>query len=243
MDSEPPERNDEGSPGPSPEPSREEVERRVREGMDVLRAVARQVARRLGGKVPLDDLVSHGSAALFDIARGFDPSRARFQAYAAMKLRWAMIDGVRRDGRGFLAGRASALLASQRLSEATPGPDDASGEPPTEEAYQARLRGVLAGHAAALAVGLASRTPDVAGVPDASENAEERLARAQFGAFLRARVQSLPARERALVERHYFGGENFDAIARDLGISKSWASRVHAQAISQLAESLRVAEP
>ena len=33
------------------------------------------------------------------------------------------------------------------------------------------------------------------------------------------------------MERHYYGGEPFDVIAADLGISKSWASRLHERAI------------
>ena len=52
-------------------------------------------------------------------------------------------------------------------------------------------------------------------------------------------MEALPARERALIERHYFGGEPFDEIAKDLGISKSWASRLHTQAIQALAKALR----
>lgn len=47
-------------------------------------------------------------------------------------------------------------------------------------------------------------------------------------------VASLPTRERLLVERHYYDGERFDVIARDLGISKSWASRLHDRALRSL---------
>ena len=43
----------------------------------------------------------------------------------------------------------------------------------------------------------------------------------------------------AVTERNYFGDERFDDIARSLGVSKSWASRLHAQAMRALAERLR----
>ena len=61
--------------------------------------------------------------------------------------------------------------------------------------------------------------------------------------MLEGLVRDLPDRERALIDRHYFGGEPFDEIAKDIGISKSWASRLHAQAIQKLAAALRGAEP
>ena len=37
----------------------------------------------------------------------------------------------------------------------------------------------------------------------------------------------------------FFAFYGFDAIATDLGVSKSWASRLHAQAMAALAEVLR----
>ena len=232
-------------PEDPPEVSPEEFDRRVREGMEVLSAVARSVSRRLGGKVPLDDLRGHGSQALLYVARTFYPRRAKFHSYAALKLKWAIFDGLRRESRGRIAARANALLASERFGAEADregeGPADAS--PGTEEGYAARLGGLLAGHAAALAIGLVSRPERLASVADAGENAEERLASEQFKALVRERVRELPVRERALVERHYFGGEQFDAIARDLGISKSWASRIHAQAIAQLRDALVAPSP
>jgi RNA polymerase sigma factor for flagellar operon FliA len=68
---------------------------------------------------------------------------------------------------------------------------------------------------------------------------EQALLRAARADALREAVVQLPTEQRALVERHYFGDEPFDRIAEDLGISKSWASRLHAQAIGVLAATLR----
>ena len=74
-----------------------------------------------------------------------------------------------------------------------------------------------------------------------AQSPEDEAARSELAAQVRMRVSALPERERALVERHYFGDEPFDRIAQDLGISKSWASRLHERAISQLARDLRAA--
>ena len=76
-------------------------------------------------------------------------------------------------------------------------------------------------------------------VGDDSGSPEEVTARAQVAASVRGALSDLPERERALVERHYYGGEAFEAIAEDLGISKSWASRLHERAIATLGKALR----
>jgi DNA-directed RNA polymerase specialized sigma subunit len=56
---------------------------------------------------------------------------------------------------------------------------------------------------------------------------------------VRAIVARLPERERTLIEQLYFGDENSDRVALSLGISKSWASRLHAQAIATITSELR----
>ncbi len=44
----------------------------------------------------------------------------------------------------------------------------------------------------------------------------------------------LPERERALMKKHYWEGKNLLEAGEELGISKSWASRLHAQAVERL---------
>lgn len=191
----------------------------------------------------VDDLRSVGYAALLDAARTFDPGRAEFRAYASKRIRWALLDACRRETHSRTeAVRLASLTASERYGE-TLAPLPHGDEPGVvgEEAERARLRQILAGHAAALALGLVVPAGALDERIDHAGDAEERLARLELGAALRRQVARLPDRERALVLRHYFDGEPFDAIAASLGISKSWASRLHAQAIRALAGAM--AEP
>jgi len=57
-------------------------------------------------------------------------------------------------------------------------------------------------------------------------------------AFERA-IAVLPTEEATLIQRHYVHGERFDQVAASLGLSKSWASRLHRRAIARLSKSLR----
>jgi RNA polymerase sigma factor for flagellar operon FliA len=219
----------------------DDAERRTREGRPVLELVARRIARGLAGQVRYDDLLALGWPALYEAARSWDPTKARFAPYAALKIRWAIIDGVRRETHGrALKCRAQALAASERFGAAAlPTPDALPDEPLPDDDPALELRSLLEGHAAALAFGLVATSGDMGDVLDPADTPEEHAARVQFTAAVRRAVAELPERERALVERHYYEGEAFDVIARDLGISKSWASRLHAAAMRRLADAFR----
>jgi len=58
--------------------------------------------------------------------------------------------------------------------------------------------------------------------------------------LLRA-LAALPVRQRDLVRGFYFEGRSIDAMARELGISKSWASRLHTSALQTLRDALETA--
>ncbi|MDI1481538.1 sigma-70 family RNA polymerase sigma factor [Polyangium sp. y55x31] len=203
------------------------IERYYNEGRPIQEHVLRWMVRRLGHMVPLEDMRALADEGLLEAARTFDPSRASLPTYVARKVRWAILDGIKRERRSRRAlSRASALLCAERLSiELAAAPDDAGF---SEDDHVSALDRLLEAHAAALALGLVS----AAGTP------EENTSRAEMAHALRRAVGALPERERKLVERHYFQGEDFDEIAADLGISKSWASRLHAQAIQSLATAI-----
>lgn len=204
-------------------------------GLPIVEAVARRLGRRLGSCAHRDDLLCVGNLALLELVRTYDPSRSTFPRFAAWRLKWAMLDAVRRDTHGrSSAARVLAVIAAERCGEgADPDPDG----PTTQEDDEAALRDLLADQAAAMALSLLATRPD----PELSglETPEDQLARAQRVHAARTAVAALPRQQRTLVERHYYGGEAFESIARDLAISKSWASRQHDRAMRALAQMVR----
>lgn len=54
-----------------------------------------------------------------------------------------------------------------------------------------------------------------------------------------AALAALPESERAIIEQHYFAGRSLLDAGSTLGISKSWASRLHARALETLRSSLQ----
>ena len=93
----------------------------------------------------------------------------------------------------------------------------------------------------AMAIGfLTMRSGDaIDDAQDPSTSPEEAVGQAEIIVAIRAAIAERPEAERHLLQRHYFEDVNFDEAAKELGLSKSWASRLHARAIEGLAKTLR----
>ncbi len=215
---------------------------RIHEGMPLVDMLAHQLRRQLGS-YDVDDLKSAGREGLVNAARSFDPSLGvPFRRWANLRVRGAMIDAVRSQG-GVprrIHNRLRAIEAGDRVSE---GAIEDEAQKPAANAAEAdqRLSGYLAGIATAMAVGLLSEStgPDPEDVRDAALTAEEQLAQHQLVTRVREAVEKQPEAERHLLTRHYFDGITFDEAAKELGLSKSWASRLHTRAIEGVTRELK----
>jgi RNA polymerase sigma factor for flagellar operon FliA len=219
---------------------------RFRSQLELVDIVAKQVARSMGAIVELDDLRSFGREGLLEAARKFDPERGvPFRAYANFRVRGAIIDGVRSLAQ--LPRRAyerlNGLSAALKVSEGEA--DDVFTAPGSTTRAQAdvALGDHLAAMATAIAVGLIATT----GVGEsgekvqvsAADNPEDAVGRAELLVAIKSAIDELPEEEAVLVRRHYLDGERFDHVAQSLGLSKSWASRLHTRAMQRLAKRFR----
>jgi RNA polymerase sigma factor for flagellar operon FliA len=215
-----------------------EVLARFHAELDLVDLISRQLARRVAPIVTLDDLRSFGREGLLQAARTFDPSRGvPFRRWANLRVRGAMIDGVRQWGDlpRRIYRELRALEAGDTVLEVY-DEEDAAAPATTPEAADGRLSAYLAGIATAVVLGTMS-----AGQGEDSEaeghgaSPEDLVGRAELAARVRTLVAALPDRERSLIEQHYFAGETLDDAAASLGLSKSWGSRLHARAIESIA--------
>ncbi len=230
-----------------------EVLTRFHENLDLVTLIGRQVAGSLGPGFDLDDLLAFGREGLLDAARRFEPARGvPFRGYANYRVRGAMLDGARqvaplprRIYAKLAAARAASLVSEGELEVQPQLANADSGA--TEEFLIEHLASVATAAALGLVASGTARAapPDSLGTSpeqDAAPTPEEAFARAELTANIRAAVADLPAEEAELVRRHYFMGENLDVAGQSLGISKSWASRLHARAIGRLSKRLRSLE-
>ncbi len=221
---------------------RSEVEALVAGHLDLVSIIARQLARELGmASRLLDDLESAGREGLLSAAQRFDPERGvSFKRFASYRVRGSMIDALRRESDlpRRVHRQLQGLEAAASLNEAA----SEQAAPASPAAADRALADHLANLATALATGLVSETGFDGGevvAVDGAEPADEQLMRVELRAELARAVSELPEQERALVHGHYFEGRRFDEVSAELGLSKSWGSRLHSRAVTRLTERLR----
>jgi RNA polymerase sigma factor for flagellar operon FliA len=79
---------------------------------------------------------------------------------------------------------------------------------------------------------------EVSGYGETTTTVEDALVEESVSNGVRDAVRRLPARERAIVRGFYFDGRALTDVAADMGLSKSWVSRIHGATIGRLRERL-----
>jgi RNA polymerase sigma factor for flagellar operon FliA len=178
----------------------------VAENMPLVHGIVARILRRLPRSVLREDLVAAGSHGLMDaLRRSPGPRDARFEAYAKIRIRGAIIDELRSQDWLARAARADAN-AKARASDTS----------------------------ATMVIGFDDlpESQQVAASSDASPF--DQAARVSERSALAKAVLSLPEREARIVDLHYFQGVPFKAIAASLGVSEPRISQLHARALAKL---------
>ncbi len=218
--------------------------------LPLVRTLAVGISRKLAAGADLEELAADGSVGLLRAIEAFDPSRGfKFETYAIPVIRGSIFNGVRRldwvPERTRTKARALQSAMERLQSE--------SGQEPTREDLAAELKistdevyDLIASLSTAYLLSLDqplghtdegdSSYGDF--VEDQSvtplmevEFAEERQA-------LRDAIGQLDEREQMIVTLHYFEGVTFDAISRELGVSKQRVSQLHSRAVKTLRQFL-----
>ncbi|MFO0739416.1 MAG: sigma-70 family RNA polymerase sigma factor [Labilithrix sp.] len=217
-----------------------EVVHRIEEGLPIVEAVARGMRRQFGSHVNLDDLVSQGRETLLQAARSFDPERGvPFKRWAALRVRGGMIDAIRTHGN--LPKRVYRKLRALQAMDHVQDAAQEEAPPASPEAADAALTDQLASAAMAAAVGfLAMRDSEFIGhAQDPDHSPESNVGYAEMIALVKSAIAERSEQEQALLRRVYFDDVTIEEAARELGLSKSWGSRLHARAIEGLVRSMK----
>ena len=224
-------------------------ERLAEHYLPLVKNIALSLSRKVGQGVEVDDMIADGSIGLlraietFDISRGF-----KFQTYATTVVRGAILNGMRRMD--WVPERVRAK--NRALQQAIDRHQAEKGEQPTEEELAEELKisteevydliaNLSTTYLLSLEQPLGSEDGDASlgdmvddeeGLPEVElEYAEEREA-------LKAAIEKLDEREQLIITAHYFEGITFEAISRQLGVSKQRISQMHSRAVRRLRECL-----
>ncbi|HLK91889.1 MAG TPA: sigma-70 family RNA polymerase sigma factor [Polyangia bacterium] len=221
-----------------------DVKQLVEKHLSLVQAIARKVKKTLNASIEVDDLVGYGSKGLVEAAERFDPRHGvAFTTFAYYRIRGSMYDGLRAMGwysradyaRYRAEERANEYLRNRADREGAArveaGPAAATSGKPDGAAALAEVSEILSGVAAVHITSLeaAATVADESLPPPDAAVESQRLSRR-----VREAVAALPDKERRLMELYYFADKNLEEAGAELGLSKSWACRLHARAVDLL---------
>ena len=215
--------------------------RLVESHLDLSRKAAAMIYPRVKQHVELDELVALGNAGLAEAAQRFDPARgASFATFAWYRVQGSIVDGLRKSSnlpRRVWAQIVALRAASEYLehrAERDAGAAQRGAQPAQGADALASVKSALAAIRTMYLTSLDTLREQ--GFDQANDDLlpNERFETGSISAKLREALDTLPEKERALVTKHYWEGQNLLEAGEELGISKSWASRLHAQAVERL---------
>jgi RNA polymerase sigma factor for flagellar operon FliA len=224
-----------------------DVKQLVEKHLSLVQAIARKVKKSLGATMDIDDLVGYGSKGLVEAAERFDGRQGvAFSTFAYYRIRGAMYDGIRTMG-WYSRADYARYRAEERSNEylqnhadrdgaaRAQAPDAAAGAKPDQAGALASVGEILSSVATIHITSLeaaATVADQTFAAPDAALDTD-RLSRR-----VREAMKTLPDKERQLMEMYYFGDKNLEQAGAEMGLSKSWACRLHARAVDLLRQAM-----
>ena len=222
----------------------------IADNQGLVHSLAWRIHRKVAAHVELDDLVGYGQVGLAEAARDFDPTRGvKFTTFAYYRVRGAILDGLSQMAwfkksdyyRGRLERLANEVLHMQGADRFDPGAtpaDDPDVQLQDDVRWFKGITGTLAMvylfcHQGDDEQGERALEDKSAASPSAGLINEEVRQK------LHELIDGLPKEARELIRAAYFEGLTLKEAGARLGVSKSWASRLHAKTLGQLAQSLR----
>jgi RNA polymerase sigma factor FliA len=201
---------------------------------------ARALARRLGTRaVTIDDLRGFGREGLLDAARSYDDRHATpFSHWATLRIRRAMIDGVRQWGG--LPRRVLQELKEIDASEAARCASD--GDERSQNGFVTPCDSASSPRRRTAPVSRGATSAGLAELNEFTASPEELVANAEMRDVLRESMARLPDRERNVVEG-YYAGRKLKELGAMAGATECWASRILARALAAIRRDLQSVKP
>ena len=219
----------------------------LRENLNLVHHVARQLSRSLAVEADFDELVSAGTIGLMTALKAFDASaRPRVQhlrrtAHSRLDPRRAAPPGSRApfgptEGTRDLASPRVPHAPASAASRKTPSsPTQLGTDVQTLWRWQSEVEGAVHLSLTSTA-GDGGATIPVRGefLRNDEEGADERLSRESEVAMLREAILRLNDQERTVLSLYYFEELKSAEIAEVLGISESRVSQIRSKALARL---------
>lgn len=232
---------EEYSKNPTPQ-LREQI---IIEYAGLVKIVAGKLSIYLGHNVEYDDLVGYGTFGLIDAIDKFDYDKGvKFETYASLRIRGAVLDQVRRMD--WLP--RTARQRQKQIDAAYQKIESASGRMATDEEVASELNistdELLKWQTQSNAAGIVSldeylETGTENGIegPSTSEDyaqPEKQMEQKAMKEFLIESLESLTEKEKKVILLYYYEDLTLKEISEVLEVSESRVSQLHTKAIQRL---------
>ena len=215
-------------------------DRLIEEYATYARALALKLERVL--KLPPEDLEELTAAAalgLVEAAEKFDPRRGvSFSTFAYYRIRGAMFDAIRQH-RGFSGGHKRVVQVSastDNLLESLAGDEQATAtqRPSSVDEEIERVSNMIDELIPVFVLSL--EDSHISAADPSGESFSHELENEELCAMTRSMIKHLPPTDRDILVGLYFRNLSMTELAAELGVGKSWISRLHRRAVRNLGE-------
>lgn len=213
----------------------------IQDNQGLVISLAKQIHGTLPrNRVELDDLIGYGQIGLAEAARIFNPDlNVKFSTYSYYRIRGAIFDGLSQ-----MSWFAKAQRAEARYQKAANNAlqDESEESVDNSARSQSRWFGNMTRTLAVVYLTTHGSDDDDSATDIVDESAvapSTTAADSEISQKLVELIDTLPDDAKSLVRATYFEGLTLQEAGQRLGISKSWASRLHARALDQLGRALK----
>lgn len=205
-----------------------------------VRALAVKTMRTLSMQVDLQELVAYGDIGLIEAAERFDPRRGvAFSTFAHYRIKGAIHDGLREMGifSRSTSTRVRWTTSANDLLQSAADDEAAQGGLPSVDDEIAATTSLIESLIPAYLLSLDSDS--IPEIVDRNAMSREQIEQGELIGFVLELLKELPVEEQQLLDALYFKHRSMTSIAAEMGISKSWISRLHSRAIRHIRDLMR----
>jgi len=221
----------------STRPSARETEALVMRHAELVKRIAYHLAGRLPASVEVDDLIQAGMLGLLEAAANYAEGRgASFETYAGIRIRGAMLDGLRKLDWAprSVHRKARAVAKAIREIESEIGREARDVEVAERMGMQLSDYHRIVEDSAGCQISSLTTEEGEMTLTDSAADPFRDVVDEDFRAALAEAISNLPERERLVMSLYYDDELNLKEIGAALRVSESRICQIHGQALVRL---------
>lgn len=195
-------------------------------------SIAGRIMQMLSSAVEYDDVMCYARLGLLEAAERFDPSmNVDFKTFAYYRIKGAVYDGLRKSG-----WIPRALYAKIKFEQATNNYLEFTSQNRSndEDEQTAEVYNTVNSLASIYVISIDASEETMEIEDTSAKNSEQSAQFQQLKEHMKGAIELLPQKERRLIKMYYFQNRTLEEAGTELGLSKSWTSRLHARALEIL---------